>query len=129
MVPAEVVEEVFAPGFRAHGVDGMDDAVSEQIGPEAVHDGARDPTVIGVSHEFCKALEALVAWRCGVDLADFGERPGGGGGFTGAFFASRDFDGFFAVDRGESVCVSEFPAVDEAVVAGSALHVDAEERL
>ena len=128
-VPSEVVEEVLAPGSVAHHVDGFDKASAHEAGPEAVDDGAGEAAIALGGREFGSACKALVAGEGGVDGAEGIEEEFGVHFFTGGFIAAEHLEGFSGEDGGHAVGVLEFPVIDEAIVAGGALHVFAEEDL
>ncbi len=61
--------------------------------------------------------------------AEFGIKEGWLGYLAGGDVAADDFEGLIGEETGEGVGFAEFPVADEAVVAGIALEVDAEEDL
>ena len=117
------------PGFGLHRVEWMDEPAPHQLAPETVHDRAGDAAVLGMGHEGGELLESFAFRRRRIDLADLGEEPRRFGRLAGGYIAAMDQKRFVRVDRGQSIGFVELPAINEAVVARGALHVDPEEGL
>ena len=126
-VGGEPVEQVRVPRLGLHGVEGMDDATAHELSPKPVNDRSRNATVFGMDEKFSELFEAFLLRSAGVDVSNLGKEEGGDSFFTGWFVAAVEFEGFFGVNGGEAVGIRESPAVDEAVVTGGTLHVDAEQ--
>ena len=125
----EEIEEVVVPRLALHRVGGVDDAAAHEAVPEAVHDGAGEAAVLRVGHQRGELFQALGLRGFRVHLAQLGEEPTRLRGLAHGLVAAVEFQFAGRVNRGEPVGLLEFPAVDEAVVAGGALEVDAEEAL
>ena len=107
----------------------MHDTAAHEAMPEAVDDGTLEATVVRMGDEGGELGEAFFARLAGVDLAKFRKRPGGDGGLAGRNVAAYQLHRMVRINRGEAIGVAQLPSVHEAIVAGGALHVDAQERL
>ncbi len=128
-VRRQVVEQVLAPGLVGHHVDRMDDAAAHQPLPDPVDDRPREPAVVGVRHQPASCSSRLSRGWAGVDRPQLGPEELRHGDLAGRLVAAGDLQRPLGDHGRQAVGVVELPAVDEAVVARGALHVDAEEHL
>src|SRR5262249_19673268 len=68
-------------------------------------------------------------WFAGIEIAQLGEQELGLGSVAGGLVTAVDLQRIVGHNRRQAVSVVQFPVVDETVVAGGALHGDAEENL
>lgn len=121
------VEEVRVPGGVLHDVDGLDQAAAQEARPEPVHDGPGQAAVLGMEDELGEAGDAVGPRGVVVDVPEFREQELHRGMLPSGL--KDEFEFLVGVDAGHAVGVGELPVVDEAVVAGGALEVHAEEDL
>lgn len=113
----EIIQQVFVPRFSVHGIHRMHDTAAHQAVPQPVDDGAGEASVVGVGHQSGELLEALGLRRRRVNFAELGEDPPGFRHAAGRFVATGDFQRLLGINRGESVGLVEFPAIDKTIMA------------
>ena len=129
-IDGQVVEQVGAPRLGLHRVDRMHDAAAHQPVPEAVDDRPREPAVLaGRSSARPVASAARRCGACGSIWPSSGNSQAASAILPVGLSQRCISSGCVGVDGGQAVRVGQLPAVDEAVVARSALQVDAEKHL
>src|SRR5262249_30838430 len=107
----------------------MDDAGAHQTLPYAIGNGPGEAAVLRVSDQLGKLAQSLGFRRCGVDRTELWKEKTRAGVAAGRLVAAVDLQRVVRDDGAQRVGVVQLPTVDEAIVARSALHVDAEEHL
>ncbi len=107
----------------------MNDAVPHEAIPEAIDDRPCEPAVLGMGHQGSELAQALGLRSGGIDIAEFGKEPASPGRLADGFVAAVNLQRPLRVDGSETVGFVEFPPINEAVVTGGALEIDAEEAL
>ena len=128
-VGRQVLQQVLAPGLVGHHVDRVDDPAAHQPLPDPVGDRPREPAVVRVRHQPGQPLQPLLAGLGGVDRPQLGPGELRHGDLARRLVAAGHLQRLLGDHGRETVGVDELPAVDEAVVAGGALHIDPEEHL
>ena len=123
------VQEILIPRLRLHGIDGMHNPPTHQTMPKAVDDGALKPAVLRMRNQTSELTEPFVAWFRAINLSQLGKRPSRHGWTPGRNVAAYELHRMVGVDGRKAIGILQLPAVDETVVAGSTLHVDAEKSL
>ena len=126
---SKVIQQILAPWFGAHGIDGVNDTSAHQAMPDPVDHRASEPSVIRMRHEFSQLLQARFSGSLGIHLTKLRKQPFGYRHHPGGFIASVHLQGSLRKNSSQIVGLFECPAIDETVVAARTLHIDPEEHL
>ena len=129
-VAGQPVEQLRVPRFAVHVVHVLHDPAAQQAGPIAIHQRAGRAPVARIG-EHARGRGPAVGQRFGCGRhVQFGVEETGGGELARRIVAAHQFQlRAFGEIGGQPVGVLQLPMADEAVVAGVAFEVDAQEHL